>query len=328
MSRSKAPSHRPQAKRGAKGAPRKAHAGDPAARRWLVCAIVMLGVVLLGLAERVIWVGALVRELGVATGALALLLAVGALASRRALPAGVLIVASLTAWLPSWPMLRPVRLTPEKGPLLRVAEATLDGAPIDERAARGFAASTRMDLLAVVGATHISVRTLDAALPHMPHRARELGADRRQAIWSRLPLRGSKSSAFRVRVGKCDVQMVVMSVAPLARVMQKAERSRELRALEAISDSARAVWLGALGSRPQAPDFERARMKQRLRDTRLGHGPLATHPSWLGPFGLSTDHVLVRGWIAVRERAIHEPLGESAHATLTSTLELTDPRCH
>lgn len=291
-------------------------------------AIVVLGVVLLGLAERVIWVGALVRELGVATGALALVLAMGALASRRALPAGLLIVASLTAWLPSWPMLRPVRLTPEKGPLFRVAEATLDRAPVDERTVRSFAASTRIDLLAVVGATDASVRTLDAALPHMPHRARALGVDRRQAIWSRLPLRGvSKAPAFRVRVGKCDVQMVVMSVAPLARVMQKAERGRELRALEGISDSARAVWLGALGSRPQAPDVERVRMRQRLRDTRLGHGLLATHPSWLGPFGFSTDHVLVRGWIAVRERAIHAPLGESAHATLTSSLELTDPRC-
>ncbi len=293
-----------------------------------MCALVVLGVALLGLAEQAIWVGAVIRELGVVAGTLALLLAAAALASRNPMPAGLLIVASAVAWLPSWPMLRPGRLTPEKGPVFVIAEATLDGSQVEERRVRDFARHARFDLLAVVGATDASLHTLDAALPYLPHRARHLGNDRQQAVWSRLALRGvSSAPLFRVRVGKCDVQLVVMSLAPLTRVMRKAERKSEIRALESIADSARAVWLGGLGSRPQATDLSRVLSKQRLRDTRLGHGLLATHPSWLGPFGLSVDHILVRGWLAIRERAVHAPLAVSAHATLTSTLELTDPRC-
>jgi len=329
VTRSRGPRSRAGApKRRVKAGRAHPQGAGPGAHRWLVCAVVVLTTALLGWAESIVWIGAIVREFGALIGTVALLLGAGAVVSRRALPAGLLLTASLIAWFPSWPLIRAVRLSPEKGPVLHVAEASLDGTEVAEKRVRSLAQSAQIDLVAIVGATDRSLHVLDAALPHMPHRARHLGTDRRQAVWSRLPLRGvSGAPLMRVRVGKCDVQVVIPSLAPLTAAARKAERARELHALEAIADSARAVWLGALGSRPQAADLSRLMAKQRLRDSRLGHGLLATTPGYLGPLGQATDHVLVRGWIAVRERRVHEPLGDGAHATLTSTLELTDPRC-
>ncbi len=283
--------------------------------------------VLSGLFERFIWLGAVAREWAALLAALCLFLAVVAAIERRWRWTTVLVAGSLIAIAPAWSLLRPVRLTPEKGPVLRVAEATLAGLNVEQKRLSDLR-DGKPDLLAVVGATDATLRLLDTALPELPYRARKLGPDGKQALWSRLPLRGvSHAPVARIRVGKCDVQLLVMSVPSRLRFGQQPQRKRAVQGLAQTDDSARAIWLGSLGSRPQAQDLTDLTAAQRLRDTRLGHGLLASTPTWLGPFGVSQDHVLVRGWIAIRERSVREALADGAHATQLATLELTEPRC-
>ncbi len=335
MARSKAPKASGRVKRASKSAGKRPSKRAHPSARWTGASLRVLdivsggvvGAVVLGVFERFIWLGAVARELGPLLAALSLICAIAAAVLHRWWWLSGLALACVIALMPAWQLLRPVKLSPQRGPLLRVAEATLDGADVKSERARRLRESAP-DLLAVVGATDAALRELDFALPTLPYRARGLGADGKQALWSRLPLHGvSREPVVRIRVGQCDVQVAVISVASSLRYERQAARAKSLRALEPVADSARAIWLGALGSRPQAADLTTLIVKHRLRDTRLGNGMLASNPNWLGPLGVSSDHVLVRGWIAVRERGERQALAEGGHDTQVATLELTEPRC-
>ncbi len=288
----------------------------------------MLAWALLALAEGVVWLGVLCRELGPLGALLAGLLVLATGRSRRQRHGAALLSASLVLAWPLWPLLRPVRLTPAPGPRLQVAEASLDGSAVSAERVATLLREQNPDVLAIVGMGDSALRTLTPALSSMPYRARGLGLDQRQGLWSRVPLRvAARESVASVRVGRCDVQLAVVALPSVFDLARKPERARAIRVLRDTDQSARSIWLGGLGSRPLAPDLTPVMARHRLRDTRIGHGLLATTPAWLGPLGLATDHILVRGFIAVRTRDTREPLGETAHRTVTASLELTDRRC-
>jgi len=329
VSRSKAKKAGARAARRARPAARfRFRLGDPPAL-WLgVGAGLTLLFVGLGFFEGSLWLGALSREVSPLWLALTLLFGCAALALRHFILGAILALAFVATLSQQVPLLRPAKLTPEKGVLFRVGEATLAGSHVEAQALSALLRESRLDLFAAVGVTQAARATIDAALSTWPQAARGLGPERDLAVWSRLPLRGvSNEPVLRVRVGQCDVQIAIASIPSLTRLSVRKARKERIAALEALHDSARAVWLGSLGSRPQAADLSTLMRKQRLRDTRVGHGLLATEPAWLGPMGFATDHILVRGWLSVRARSLSAPLGPLAHRTLLTTLELTEPRC-
>lgn len=329
MSRSKAPKAKVRAKKRGKAAPRLS-IGLGHGRTLLlnVASGLTLLWVVLGLFDGTLWLGALSRELTPLLLGLCVLLAALAGLERRYLLVGLLSLGCALMVTEERALLRPVKLTPAKGPLLRVVHATLDGSAVQAQRASELVRETRPDVFSALGLTPATERVFNAAFSTWPAPVHGLGPARDGTIWSRLPLRGTaKDGALRLRVGRCDVQLALADVSNLTQLSMRKTRAERIAALSGVQNSARAVWLGHFGSRPQAADLAALLQAQHLRDTRLGHGFLATEPAWLGLFGLSTDHVLLRGWIAVRERSLRAPLGPAAHQTLVSTLELTEPRC-
>jgi hypothetical protein len=67
--------------------------------------------------------------------------------------------------------------------------------------------------------------------------------------------------------------------------------------------------------------------RQGLRDARLGHGRMASLPGALGFLGVPRMHVLVHGWISVRDLMTRPAIAAGAQRGLTAVLELTEPRC-
>jgi hypothetical protein len=143
----------------------------------------------------------------------------------------------------------------------------------------------------------------------------------------RRPAPPPSIAAARIRVARCDVDLFSATLPSLFDLGAAEARKDASTALSKLALGARAVSLASLGSRPTSPDLSEARRALSLRDTRLGKGLLATQPAALGPLGIAVEHVLVRGWIAVRERTAEVALSPHASRTALATLELTEPRC-
>ncbi len=296
---------------------------------WLSAALLVFSV--LGLLDSMFWLGSAAREL-----CQWLLLASGLAAAtagvlRLKLLVAVNVLAFALTALPLGPLLRWTKPTPAGGPLLRVASATFGAAPPSPAAVARLVASKSLDVLALVHVPQADLRALDQALPLKRLATAGPPASRRvlyaRAPQSKFSAAAGRDDARRIRVGHCDVELAVLDVPSALDPLASRARAQILNDLPRASRTGLAIWLGHLGGRADAADLRAQEAMPLLRDTREGHGLLATAPAWLGAFGRSVDHALVQGWIAVRERSVAEPIADGAHRVVTAALELTDKRC-
>jgi hypothetical protein len=133
--------------------------------------------------------------------------------------------------------------------------------------------------------------------------------------------------AVQIQLGGCAVELQPLALPALTAYPARGERKRALATLEKTPPAPRSVWLGQLGSRPDAADVAELLRRQELRDGRTGHGRMASWPAALGPLGLAREQLLVHGWLRVVSLRMDAPLVTSAGRSLRATLELTDSRC-
>jgi hypothetical protein len=283
---------------------------------------------LLGQLEPYLYLGALVGELGFHLALLSALCAAW-MALRRAFvaAAALLSVAALFA-APLLPFHRTTRPTPQSGPLLRVASVHLARQPLTTDALADWLQRERPDAVALTGlrddglgqASFLGYRVV-----------RSTGHDSLLLVRSALAvpqrdaLRGHASMA--VRAGRCQARVVALQLPALASYTMLDARARQIEAARALPNTPRSVWLGQLGSRAEAHDLQPIFAAHALRDARIGHGRLATAPAALGSFGFPLTHVLVHGWISVREVGVQPPLVPGGQRVVSALLELTEPRC-
>jgi hypothetical protein len=285
----------------------------------------------LGLLESVFWVGSVARELCQWLLLSSSLLLLFALLHRHKWMIAVNALALVLCALPLWPLYRGTRPTPADGPVLRVASATFGEQPPTPSAVARFVARERLDVLALIHVPQEGVRNLDNALPLK--RVISTGPRNSQRVLYARPPQSKASAAAgredvrRVRVGRCNVELAVLDLPSLLDPVARPARAQALAGLPRASRTGLAIWLGNLGGRADAADLKQQEALLSLRDTREGHGLLATAPGALGGFGRPVDHALVQGWIAVRERSVKAPLAPDAHRTVFASLELTDRRC-
>jgi hypothetical protein len=284
---------------------------------------------LIGLFEAHLWLGAAVRELGFHLTLVALGATAVALFVRLWLPAALLFVLAIAHVYPLLPLYRGALRTPQRGPVLRIATAHLSFSPLDEPALLGFLNRERPDALALTG---LRPRPL-------PHRLGSYRITRGEgsALGVALLVQSALVAASDaphpglptqlVRAGRCHARVVAVALPLLLDLSASTARSAQLETLEKAASAPRSVFVGLLGSRAEAHDLQRFAADHALRDSRLGHGRTATSPASLGPFGLPLSNVLVHGWISVRELSAAAPLVPGADRTVTSVLELTEPRC-
>jgi hypothetical protein len=280
-----------------------------------------------GLLEPWLYLGALVGELGFQLALAALAGVVWALVQRSFAAAAALAVVAALFARPLLPFYRSTLPTPQSGPLLRVASANLNGAPLTPEALSAWLARERPDAVALTG-----LRS-DLGQPSFESYRVARSSDQRSlllvqsalAVPHRETLRGHAS--ILVRAGRCQARVVTLELPALTAYGELEARARLTHDARALHSAPRSVWLGQLGSRAQAHDLQPFFAAHQLRDARIGHGRLATSPASLGPLGFPLTHVLVHGWISVRELRVVPPVVEGADRALSAVLELTEPRC-
>ncbi len=299
------------------------------------------GAAVVGALDRYLWIGALVRELGFHLAWTAMLGAAFALARRAWLPAASLSGLALLFAVPLAPLYRPTRPTPEAGPLLRVATAHLSGAEFGENALRSWLARTRPDAVALSGLKQMRNfgESFDvtprgrASAPVGSYRVVRGRADLHLLLLvkSALAVPARENNAERasatLRIGRCALRVVAVELPTLAAYTARDARKRAIAELAKLPRAARSVWLGQLGSRPEAHDLTPLTQPHELRDGRHGHGRFATAPGSLAWFGFPLSHLLVHGWLRVRDLAADRPFAPGAQRTLHATVELTEPPC-
>jgi hypothetical protein len=295
----------------------------------LALVAVLLAVIGLGLLERYVWFGALVRELGFHLACVALLAGAIALIRRAfAVGAALLAFALLFAW-PLYPLYRPTKPTPPLGPLLRVATAHLAGAELTTQALASWLGQKRPDAIALTG-LHES-RSVGSRFDG--YRVLRGAADLRSLLLVQSALfvptreRAGEHASAVVRAGRCQARLLTLDLPPLAAYTALEARKRAIASLAKRQPAPRAVWLGHLGSRAEAHDLSVLSAKNSLRSVRIGHGRLATAPAAWGFLGFPLSDALVHGWISIREAELEPPLALGAHRTLRAVVELTEPRC-
>jgi hypothetical protein len=294
---------------------------------WLASAV-FVGLALLSLLERVVWVGALLSEMRLWLALLALLAgAIITFRGERIAGAATLLVA-LALGLPSVSLFRSTRPTPQAGPLLRVAHLHAAGVPL-----------TLDDLgqwLSGLGGADVVALSGLSGLGHFPRRIAgfDVHAEASPVLFlgphveaARFPSDPNEPRSVSLAVGKCRVRVVAVDLPSRFDRTAVAKRAEMLTKLAHATPIVRSIWIGHLGSRVEATDIAGLLEAQQLRDSRRGHGLLATAPAVLGPLGLPLDHVLVHGWVGVRERSVEAGATPDTHRTVRATLELTEPRC-
>lgn len=284
---------------------------------------------LLGALEPYLWLGALVGELGFQLALAALLIAAVALAKRAFIVlAAALALALFFVW-PLIPLYRSTRPTPQAGPILRVATAHLAGNALDEATLLRWLARERPDAAALTGLrSDLSVGSRLGA-----YRIARGNVDLRALLLVQSALvvpvreRPTEHPTLTVRAGRCQAQTVAMELPPLAAYTALEARERAIARVTALKPTPRSVWLGHLGSRVEAPDLDGFIAAHALRNAGRGHGRLATAPGSLGPLGFPLSHVLVHGWISVRDVDVKDPIVPGAERTIAGILELTEARC-
>lgn len=306
------------------------------ARGWSPAARVLLGTAglffllfLFGRLEPYWWFGGLLAELGFHLALAAAVAGCCALALRLWLPGALLAVVALALALPLAPLYRGVLRTPQRGPVLRIATADLAGALLDEPSLLGFLGRERPDALALTGlrASALGARVGSYRVVRGTPPADDLALLVQSALVTMASKKPHPYPSQIVRAGRCQARLVAIA---LPNMLDDEALTARRRAVDALSDAPnapRSIWMGQLGSRAEAADLRRFEAQHGLRDSRLGHGRVATAPGSLGALGLPRSHVLVHGWISVREVAAIPPLVEGADRTVSAVLELTEPRC-
>jgi hypothetical protein len=229
--------------------------------------------------------------------------------------------------LPLFPFYRTTRPTPQAGPILRVASAHLAGEELTTEALATWLARERPDAMALTGLrSDLGQANFESYRVARSSDLRSLLlVQSALAVPQRETLRGHAS--MLVRAGRCQARVVTVELPAIAAYTELDTRERQIESARALKSAPRSVWLGQLGSRAEAHDLQAFFAEHQLRDARIGHGRLATAPASLGPLGFPLSHVLVHGWISVREVSVAPALADGAHRVLTAVLELTEPRC-
>ena len=301
----------------------------PGRRAQLLFAGGLAALALLGALEPYVWLGALVSELGFQLALTAIVAAAVALAKRAYIALAAALALALFFIWPLIPLYRSTRPTPQAGPILRVATAHLAGNELDEATVARWLARERPDVAALTGLS----RDLSVGTHLGAYRIARGNADLRALLLVQSALvvptreRPSEHPTLIVRAGRCQAQAVAIELPPLAAYTALEARERAITRVAALKPTPRSVWLGHLGSRVEAPDLSGFIAAHALRDARLGHGRLATAPGSLGGFGFPLSHILVHGWISVRDVDVKDAIVPAAQRTLTGILELTEARC-
>ncbi|MDB4972847.1 MAG: hypothetical protein JWN48_1188 [Myxococcaceae bacterium] len=312
--------------RGKKKSGKKAYR-PPVDQLALVALVAVLAV--LAALEPYVWLGALVNELGFHLALAAALGAAVAGVKRAWLPtAALLALAGYFVW-PLLPLYRSTRPTPQAGPTLRVATAHLAGNELDKDTLLSWLARERPDAAALTGLK--SDLAIGARLA--TYRVARGNAELRTLLLVQSALvvpvreRPNEHPIVTVRAGRCQARTVGIELPPLGAYTALEARARALERVTQLKSTPRSIWLGHLGSRAQAHDLGGFVAAHALRDARLGHGRLATAPGSLGALGFPLSHVLVHGWISVRNVEVKAPIVSGAQRTITGVLELTEARC-
>lgn len=280
----------------------------------------------LGQLEAHIWLGALVAELYFQLGLLLVLMAVVWALRQRPVRGAAWLLSGVLFLLPLWPLHRPMHLTPaEGGPVLRVAQSHLDDEVLSPAKLTTWLVRDRLDVVSITGLQ----RSRSEATPGAHGYLAVVGHTRGSLLFARKALTPESSGRghVRIRAGHCDLDIRQREAPFVLAPSTLAARSAQLDALTEAAKDKRSILVGALGSRSSAHDLQKLMQLRGLRDVRHGYGRLATAPGFLGPLGLPLDHILVHGWIAVRDASTAAPLVPGAHRTLQATLALTEPRC-
>lgn len=293
--------------------------------------IALLLFALLGLLESVFWLGSVARELCQWFFLASLVIGAFALLRRVKWIAAVNVLVLVLCALPLWPLYRNTRPTPAGGPELRIASATFGAQSPSPAAVARLVARESLDVLALVNVPEADLRKFDRALTLKRIATAGTPASRRvlytHVQQSKASAAAGRDDVRRIHVQRCDIELAVVDVPSLLDPTERRARAQALSDLPRASRTGLAVWLGHFGGRADAADLRRQEAQLVLRDSREGHGILATAPASLKAFGRPVDHALVQGWIAVRKRSVTEPLAAGAHRTVVAALELTDRRC-
>lgn len=290
---------------------------------WLAALVAVLALVAL---EPYVWLGALAAELRLQLAIVALLAGCWAGYRREWLrTAGLAAGALVLAW-PLGPYLRAARPTPQHGPVLDLIQLHLNDAPRAAQALTTLLRAPRPHVLSLTGVPRADVAALASearGYRRLPHATNGLLLVRDDIPAS--PAAGNRAATLRV--GACNLGLTQLALPSLFSATAQPARAAAVRELEGAQLAQRHVLIGEFGARADAADLRSALTAHALRDSRLGHGLLATAPATLGALGLPIDQLLLRGWLLVREaRTLAAPVA-GAHRGLFVTLELTEPRC-
>ncbi len=223
------------------------------------------------------------------------------------------------------------------GPRLRLAMANLSLANRNGFLPDALVAGRNPEVLGFAEVSERWVRDLNAALPGHPHRLLEprehhFGI----ALYSRLPLERPEVRLLggdphhpallaTVRVDGEPVNLLVAHPHPPFSAFVTSLRDRQLAELARIRRErpGRFALLGDLNATPWSRAFRRLLADADLRDTRAGHGHLATWPAALGPLGLPLDHILTSPDLVTTRREVGQGTG-SDHRPVFAELRL-DP---
>jgi hypothetical protein len=291
--------------------------GLPRRRRlsWLA-ALALAGLGLLSLLESTVWVGALLAELRLWLALVALGAAIVITLMGERLAGAATLLVALAAALPFAPLYRATKPTPQAGPLLHVAHLHAAGAALSTDELGRW--------LSGLGTVEVAVITGAAGVERWPRRIAgfevQTGATAALFVGAgakdvRFPTDLKELRSVSLAVGHCRVRVVAIDLPSRFDRLATVKRAQKLAALENVTPIVRSVYLGPLLA------------KQELRDSRRSHGILGTAPAALGTLGLPLDHVLVHGWVGVRERSVEIGATPDTHRTVRATLELTEPRC-
>lgn len=298
-------------------------------RHFVLLSALFAAAALLALLAPYVWLGALMRELAFQLALLTTLTGCVAVFRRAWLAALALFALALSFAAPLAPLYRKTRPTPAAGPIMRVATAHLAGARLELATLSGWLARAQPDALALTGLTESASFGPRVGTYRVVRGTAELRT--LLLVQSALVVPGRERSGpyptQAVRAGRCQARLVAVELPPIAAYAALETRARAISALTDISSTPRSVWFGHFGSRADAHDLSEFRAHHALRDGRLGHGRAATAPSVLGALGFPLSHVLVHGWMRVRDLTVGEPLVDGAQRTLIAVVELTEARC-
>jgi hypothetical protein len=305
------------ARRGKRGA---ARFGPPHAATWLALGLALLSA--LGHTASWWWLGAVLRELSLWLGGVAL--AVGLVQTlRRHWPSALIAgAAAASALAPLAQYVLSDRPTPVHGPTVHVHHYHLGHSVPRRDLLQALYRRRDVELLSFTADGAVALKSLATPAGFRKLSARGEGE---RVLFVRGLAGGSGPST--VRVGSCSLAIEQVSLPSLFDLPRQKMRAERLAALPRTPSHQPSVWLGHLGSSPAAVDVQPVARAQDMRDARVRHALLGTFPALFGPVGLSLDPVLVHGWIAVRTlEALPAELG-APYRGVHAELELTEPRC-